>query len=147
VCCPHFVEITRLLMLTVCLATQTISESVLQSLRGHVEGKRQRYTRRNPLRISIHPHGKHFQGQQARFPPCNGSHFSLHQWAVVSLLIHSRTRLKSADQSRAMYASFLQFMGTQYSPEKIKGKWLTGQRRGRSQNLTDRWEIWGYDER
>ena len=29
---------------------------------------------------------------------------------------------KSADQSRSLYASFLQSMGTQYSPEKIKGK-------------------------
>jgi D-tyrosyl-tRNA(Tyr) deacylase len=29
---------------------------------------------------------------------------------------------KSADKSQAMYASFLQFMGTQHSPEKIKGK-------------------------
>jgi D-aminoacyl-tRNA deacylase len=32
---------------------------------------------------------------------------------------------KSADQSRTMYASFLQYMGTQYSPEKIKGILLT----------------------
>ncbi|KAI9437116.1 D-Tyr tRNAtyr deacylase-like domain-containing protein [Russula earlei] len=29
-------------------------------------------------------------------------------------------RAMSADQSRTMYTSFLQFMGTQYSPEKIK---------------------------
>ncbi|KAN0123967.1 D-tyrosyl-tRNA deacylase [Russula decolorans] len=29
-------------------------------------------------------------------------------------------RAMSADKSQAMYASFLQFMGTQYSPEKIK---------------------------
>jgi hypothetical protein len=29
-----------------------------------------------------------------------------------------------------MYASFLQFMGTQYSPEKIKGKPLAGCERG-----------------
>lgn len=29
---------------------------------------------------------------------------------------------KPADQSRSVYASFLQYMGSQYSPEKIKGK-------------------------
>ncbi|KAI0256583.1 D-tyrosyl-tRNA deacylase [Lactifluus subvellereus] len=29
-------------------------------------------------------------------------------------------RAMSADQSRPLYASFLQYMGTQYSPEKIK---------------------------
>jgi len=29
-------------------------------------------------------------------------------------------RAMSADQSRSMYASFLHFMGTQYSPKKIK---------------------------
>jgi len=29
-------------------------------------------------------------------------------------------RAMSADQSRTVYASFLQYMGTQYSPEKIK---------------------------
>jgi len=34
-------------------------------------------------------------------------------------------RAMSADQSRAMYASFLQYMGTQYSPEKIKGNLLS----------------------
>jgi D-Tyr-tRNA(Tyr) deacylase len=37
------------------------------------------------------------------------------------LFIHSPAR-KPADQSQAMYASFLQFMSTQYTPEKIKGK-------------------------
>ena len=29
---------------------------------------------------------------------------------------------KSADQSRTMYGSFLQYMRAQYAPEKIKGK-------------------------
>jgi len=29
-------------------------------------------------------------------------------------------RAMSADQSRSLYASFLQYLGTQYSPEKIK---------------------------
>jgi len=38
----------------------------------------------------------------------------------------SFTREKSADQSRIMYASFLQYMGTQYSSEKIKGKLFPG---------------------
>jgi len=47
-------------------------------------------------------------------------------------------RAMSADKSQAMYASFLQFMGTQYSPEKIKGTVngsLAGGR-GRSLKLT-----------
>jgi hypothetical protein len=63
---------------------QIISEGVLQSFRRHVEGKCQRYTRRSPLRIPVHPHGKHFQGQQARLPPGNGSDFSL-RWTASAI--------------------------------------------------------------
>jgi hypothetical protein len=49
------------------------------------------------------------------------------QWFVflsttVGCLSPIHTRDKSADESQTMYASFLQLMGTQYSPEKIKGK-------------------------
>jgi D-tyrosyl-tRNA(Tyr) deacylase len=43
---------------------------------------------------------------------------SVTRWQQAAL---SFTCEKSADQSRTMYASFLQYMGTQYSPEKIKG--------------------------
>ena len=50
--------------------------------------------------------------------------FSPSSLAAISLFSFT-PREKSADQSRAMYASFLQYMGTQYSPEKIKGNLLS----------------------
>lgn len=47
-------------------------------------------------------------------------HISLFLSAVRELVPF--TREQSADQSRVMYESFLQYMGAQYAPEKIKGK-------------------------
>ena len=47
-------------------------------------------------------------------------HISLFFSAVHELVPF--TREQSADQSRVMYESFLQYMGAQYAPEKIKGK-------------------------
>lgn len=74
-------------------------------------------------------------------------HRAMVRISLFSLPFVHFTREKPADQSRATYASFLQFMGTQYSPGKIKGKWLTSPIRRRSLKLTDRWEIRSNDER
>jgi hypothetical protein len=69
--------------------------------------------------IPIHPDGKHFEGQQTRLPPCHG----LYTLFITQMSISfNRGEKKSADQSRSVYSSFLQYLGSQYSPEKIKGK-------------------------
>jgi hypothetical protein len=105
---------------------QIIPEGVLGSLGRHdVEGKRQGHTRRNPVRIPIHAHGEHLEGQKARLSSRDGPYFPLFLAALSPIHSFIPAR-KSADESRAMYASFLQLMGAQYSPEKIKGKRLAG---------------------